>query len=375
MKSILFLSVMNGAAWGGSEELWYQSALWTARNGYPTGVCCFAWKAKSKKIQALEQAGCQLFLLPGKEMTGKMPLLGKLKGKAALRKVPFETYDQIIVSQGGWKDVAHAPFKKLYQRLKNYSLLYHNYNVQEKFSRRRSLAMKEWVNKASKNLGDTEKIFLAMATSYIMAIPNQGKLFNPLTFETPATPAPYPGQQQDNYIFSVFAALDTERKAQEILIEALAGEQWRDKNWELHLYGEGKDKKLLQELIASRQMQGKIFLRGKADNYQEAIRQTHLVLQITHIDAMPITVMDAMAMARPVVVSDVGDMPNWIKQDLNGWVANYVTVDSINHTLRLAWERKENWEAMGKESFAIFHRDFPEQPVEYFLKQTGFLTA
>ena len=53
-------------------------------------------------------------------------------------------------------------------------------------------------------------------------------------------------------------------------------------------------------------------LHGFMFNYKEAIRESHLVLQITHIDAMPITVMDSLAMARPVIVSNVGDMPDRI---------------------------------------------------------------
>ena len=34
MKSILFLSVMNGSAWGGSEEQWFRLALWMAKKKY-----------------------------------------------------------------------------------------------------------------------------------------------------------------------------------------------------------------------------------------------------------------------------------------------------------------------------------------------------
>ena len=46
MKSILFISVMNGAAWGGSEEQWYKTALWMCRNNYKVAVCVFDWGEK-----------------------------------------------------------------------------------------------------------------------------------------------------------------------------------------------------------------------------------------------------------------------------------------------------------------------------------------
>ena len=364
---------MNGAPWGGSEELWYQAALWTARNGYTVAVCCFDGEGKNKKMKELQQAGCKLFLLPGKEETKKQLLLGKIKLSKAIAEVPFEEYDKVIASQGGWKDVTHGPFKKLYRRLKDYVLIYHNYNVKEKFSFQKFSSLQKWAGKALKNLGDTPKIFQALEETYSLSIPNQEKLFNPLTFESPETATLYPEANDGKYIFSVFAALDTERKAQDVLIRALSGAGWRTRNWELHLYGEGKDREMLQNLVLEQKMQTKIFLRGNAADYKEAIRQSHLVLQITHIDAMPITVMDSLAMARPLVVSNVGDMPSWIKENTNGWVAYDVSVDSVNQTLEQAWNQRSNWSAMGKQSFAIFHRDFPANPVEYFLKQTGIL--
>lgn len=373
MKNILFLSVMNGSSWGGSEELWYQAALWTARYGYHTAVCCFDNEGKSTKMDELKAAGCKLFLLPGKEEVKKQPLLGKIKLNKAVAEVPFEEYDKVIVSQGGWKDVAHSPFKKLFRRMKDYVLIFHNYNVNEKFNFRKFMSLQKWADNAMKNLGDTPKIFHALEDAYSLSIPNQEKLFNPLTFETPETVATYPPTVEGKYIFSVFAALDTERKAQDVLIRALADPTWKKRNWELRLYGEGKDKEMLQKLITDLHMEQKILLKGNAVNYREAIAESHLVLQITNIDAMPITVMDSMAMARPLVVSNVGDMDSWVKENENGWVTDNVSAAAIGMTMEEAWNQQYEWPVMGKRSFEIFRKEFPAKPVEYFLKQTGIL--
>lgn len=364
---------MNGSSWGGSEELWYQAALNTARRGIETGVCCFNGIGKESRMNELKEAGCKLFMLPGKEITKRQLLIGKIKLNKAVAAVPFEEYDKVIVSQGGWKDVTYGPFKKLYTRLQQYVLIYHNYNVNEKFSLKKFSLLQKWADNALKNLGDTPKIFETLKNSYSLSIPNQEKLFNPLTFEVPETTTSYPEAVEGKYIFAVFAALDIERKAQDILIRALAATDWRNRNWELRLYGTGKDKELLQSLILEQGMQKKIFLPGNAADYKEAICQSHLVLQITNIDAMPITVMDSLAMARPLIVSNVGDMPFWIQENANGWVTETVTVKAIQQTLELAWDQRNNWPHMGKQSFTIFHRYFPANPVGYFLKQTGII--
>lgn len=364
---------MNGSSWGGSEELWYQAALDTARRGIETGVCCFNGIGKESRMHELKEAGCKLFMLPGKKITKGQLLIGKIKLNKAVVSVPFEEYDKVIVSQGGWKDITSGPFKKLYTRLKEYVLIYHNYNVNEKFSQRKFSSLQTWADNALKNLGDTPKIFETLKNSYSLNIPNQEKLFNPLTFEVPGATTPYPEVVEGKYVFAVFAALDVERKAQDILIRALSATEWRNRNWELRLYGEGKDKELLQNLLLELGMQEKILLPGNAADYKEAIRKSHLVLQITNIDAMPITVMDSLAMAKPLVVSNIGDMPSWIQENSNGWVTATVSVEAIRQTLELAWEQRNNWAGMGKQSFTLFRRDFPANPVEFFLKQTSII--
>jgi glycosyltransferase involved in cell wall biosynthesis len=373
MQKILFLSVMNGSSWGGSEELWFQAALNIARRGIETGVCCFNGPGKEFRMNELKEAGCKLFMLPGKEITIGQPIIGKMKLNKAVAAVPFEEYDKVIVSQGGWKDVTSGPFKKLFTRLNQYVLIYHNYNVNEKFSLKKFSLLQKWADNALKNLGDTPKIFEALKNSYSLSIPNQEKLFNPLTFEAPETITPYPEAVEGKYIFAVFAALDTERKAQDILVKALSAANWRNRNWELRLFGKGKDKEQLKNLILEQQMQTKIFLPGNAVDYKEAIRQSHLVLQVTNIDAMPITVMDSLAMARPLIVSKVGDMPFWIQENSNGWITETVSVEAIQQTMEMAWTHRDNWRDMGKQSFTIFCRDFPANPIEYFLKQTGII--
>ena len=369
MNSVLFLSVMNGSAWGGSEELWFQSAIWLAKNNYKVGVCCFEWPGKKDKLKQLKDAGCELYLLPGKNET--KTIWGKWKLNKAFKKVPLKNFEKIVVNQGGWKDVVYEPFKKICRTLNDYVLLYHNYNANEKFSKQKSLQLQCWIENAKKNLGDTLKIFETLEKIYSLSILNPERLFNPLTFELPQTATPYPETKNGKYIFSVFAALDTERKAQDVLIKTLTSPVWRDRNWELHLYGEGKDRALLQKLIVDLQMQAKIFLRGKAADYKDAIRQSHIVLQITHIDAMPITVMDSMAMARPLVVSNVGDMPQWIKENTNGWITDSVSINEVNLILEKAWNQRHNWPAMGKESYSNFRQNFPVDPIGYFLKQSG----
>ncbi|HEX2684116.1 MAG TPA: glycosyltransferase, partial [Ferruginibacter sp.] len=184
-----------------------------------------------------------------------------------------------------------------------------------------------------------------------------------VTFQPDEYPPPYPAFANNNCTWIMLAELDTARKAQDVLIKALSSAKWKSRNWELHIYGKGKDKNMLEDLVRSSGLENKIFLQGFTSNIKQTLQECHLLLQCTRIDAMPLSVVEAMAMARPCVVSDVGDMPVWIEDNVNGFVCNDVTINGVDETLECCWQQKENWAAMGKKAFDSFIKKYP-QPYE-----------
>lgn len=357
MRSIIFLSVMNGAGWGGSEEQWYQLALYYAKQKLHTAAVLFDWSEKADKIKALQNAGCQVYLLPQKNKS----LLYKWKLRQELNKIPFREYDHAFVNQGGWEDLLHAPLKMLNQRLPSYTLCFHNYQTGGRLSAKKLGLFKSWVNNAMLNLSDAQKTFDVLESNFNLVIPCKKVMYNPITFPVPLTASPYPNNKTVHFI--MLAALDKERKAQDILIETLSSQKWAVRNWVLELYGDGCDRKLLEQLIHSKKLEHKIFLKGHTNQVQQVLLSANLVLQCTHIDAMPISVTEAMAMARPCLVSNVGDMPLWVN-DKNGFVCQDVSILSLDNTLEKAWQLIDQWQDLGKEAFMTFKKMYPQPYIE-----------
>ena len=357
MRSIIFLSVMNGAGWGGSEEQWYQLALYYAEKKVKTAAVFFDWPEKAGKIKTLRDAGCQVYLLPKKNKS----LLYKWKLRQELNRIPFRDYDHAFVNQGGWEDLLHAPFKKLNQKLPSYTLCFHNYQTGGRLSATKLALFKSWVNNAILNLSDAQKTFDVLESNFNLNIPNKKVKYNPITFPVPGTASPYPNN--DTVQFVMLAALDKERKAQDVLIETLSSQKWKDRNWVLELYGDGRDRNFLEQLIHSKNIQHKIFLKGHTNHVQQVLLKANLVLQCTHIDAMPISVTEAMAMARPCLVSNVGDMPLWVN-DQNGFICPGVSIETLDDTLEKAWQSKNQWKVLGKEAFLAFKKNYPEPYIE-----------
>ncbi len=358
MRSVFFLSLMNGAGWGGSEELWFRTALWMSRNDYKVGIACYDWAEKQGRISELKNAGCSIYLLPNKKGLFKKAAL-----KKELNAIPFQEYNLTVINQGGWEEILHSPFRNLYKKLHNYVILNHNYNENAVLSFTKQKLLQQWIINSQMNFGATQKIFEVIENKFNISIDKKQTLVNPVTFKPDTSAGTYPAFANDGCTWIMLAELDTARKAQDILITALSAPKWKARNWQLHLYGKGKGKENLEKLITELNLKDKVFLKGFTTNIKQTLHDCHLLLQCTRIDAMPLSVVEAMATGRPCVVSKVGDMPAWVEDGMNGFVCNTVTAEGIDEVLERCWQQKNNWAAVGKNAFDTFIKKYP-QPYE-----------
>lgn len=368
---------MNGAHWGGSEELWYKTALFASSRGMKVGCAAYDWPEKEEKLRLLEKNGCRVYRLPNrgrkkKSLGDKLSykLITPIRLRAAIQNLSTNEYDIVVVNQGGFEVISN-PWKNIYKRLSHYALLFHNYKSGEDIKLRHKETLRQWVLRSKANLFASSEIANFLNQQLGITVPNSEIVLNPITFSAPSTLTPYPALINDRYVFVMLAALDVHRKAQDNLIRALSSTKWKSRNWELHIYGEGRDRKLLEELISETKNRDKIFLKGHSKNVQTVLTNSHLVLQLSHMDAMPLSVVEAMSMSRPLVVSRIGDMPKWVIDGENGWVAEDASVEQINQALERAWQQKEKWALAGEKSFEVFNKKFPASVELRLLQQLG----
>ena len=374
MKSVLFISLMNGGAWGGSEELWFQTALYAAKHGYKVGCAFYEWPQKAERIQQLKDAGCKLYLFSnrGKDKGAFFERLHYKINKRMVRwyahRLPFSQYDRVVINLG-YLEILDFYWKRFFYHLKDYTLLFHVYDDNDRVWEKRKELLRQWLLRARHNLFASARIKTYLEKEVGIEVPNADTLINPLCFKAPQERSPYPLLHNGDYLFVMLATLDTRRKAQDNLIAALATPKWRERNWQLKLYGGGDDEQQLRDQVASAAMGEKIQLKGHTKDVKAALAEAHLLLQMTHIDAMPLAVMEALAMARPMAVSNVGDMPKWVTEDVNGWISEDASVEQIDQTLEKAWQARHCWDEMGKASFQLFQEKFPPIPEAYLLEQ------
>lgn len=374
---ILFVSLMNSDSWGGSEELWFKVALWALDQNCEVTCLLYFWKEKEPRLAALRSKGAKIIMIPndGRKKRDiferlRYEWITKLQQSLFLKRFRFAEFDHVLFNQGGFMELANSPWKHLYHSMPTYSIMYHNYVENFVFRKAKATALVKWLLKASHNFFASERGAYILAHQLSLdSIPSKTVFINPISdkvLEYSNSCQIIANKESSVFIFIVLAALDVQRKAQDNLINALAGPAWRDREWVLKIYGEGRDITYLRDLVRQQALDDRVLLMGKTNQVDDVLREADLFLQITHIDAMPISLVEALAMGKPAIVSNIGDMCLWVKDGINGWVSKDASVEAIQATLELAWAHREAWSKMGKASFNFFQTKYPEKPESVF---------
>jgi glycosyltransferase involved in cell wall biosynthesis len=371
-KRILFISVMNGAAWGGSEIQWMQAALYGKQQGYDVSCMVYHWPQKINNLKPLIDAEVKIINIPNYGRA-KLNILQRLIHEWFVKPIQnnfiknfnYADYDYVYVNQGGFSEVTGIAWATVYTKCKYYALAFHNYEKAFVFSPEKKTILQNWINNAAQVFFASTQIKNVVSEQINLHIKNYTIIKNPITIEQSTAVTPFAPLQNNNYVMVMIAYLDVRRKAQDNLIKAFAC-FGKDKNCILEIYGSGEDEEMLQLLINQYNLQQQVFLKGHTSDVKTVLQQAHLVLQLTHIDAMPITVVEAMSMSRPVAITPVGDMPLWIQDEQSGFIAKDSSVNEIQQVLERAWHKKENWQQLGKNAFDNFCKLYPTDVNAYF---------
>jgi glycosyltransferase involved in cell wall biosynthesis len=77
-----------------------------------------------------------------------------------------------------------------------------------------------------------------------------------------------------------------------------------------------------------------------------------------------LALLEAMSYNRMAVVTDVGDARELIDDGINGFIADAPTVKHIDEALERAWEKRNDWEEMGKLAGQRLLATKPADPIQ-----------
>jgi colanic acid/amylovoran biosynthesis glycosyltransferase len=129
-----------------------------------------------------------------------------------------------------------------------------------------------------------------------------------------------------------------EQKGQLLLVEA--GKQLGDAGHqiELVLVGDGPMRSEIESRISDCRLQSHIRITGWASGevVMREIQESRVFVLPSFAEGLPVVIMEAMALGRPVISTYVAGIPELVRPSENGWLVPAGNVDTLAHAIREA---------------------------------------
>ena len=348
-------------AWGGSEELWYQMAQQALSEGHRVIHYSFETPSKHPKIFELEQKGMIEYDRPGyvPEGVSQAERLFHLGINYLSKKIinPFTALKtdrpDVILYNGTCYSIANE--KELVTMLEGdlssipfFYLGHLNHDLRREITNEEATIVRRIYGRSRKVFFVSERNLQTATRDLCCDIPNSQVIRNPVNMNQHGVLA-YP--PDDCMHLALVGNLVTIHKGQDILFQVLQRPHWRNESWKLNIYGSGSDESYLRMLSQYYKLDHKIIFHGRIQDIRGAWEHNHMLLMPSHMEGMPLAVVEAMLCGRTCVATDVGGHKEWIDDGVTGFIAEGSNADAIDHALRRSWQRRHEWDAMGRSAY------------------------
>jgi glycosyltransferase involved in cell wall biosynthesis len=152
-------------------------------------------------------------------------------------------------------------------------------------------------------------------------------------------------------------------KAQYLLLEVLAEDVWKSRNWQLTFIGiEGFGKFYLEKMIDFYGLnREKIEILPHLGNVFEEIAKNDVMLMTSLAEGTPFAMIEAMACGRPALGTPIGGIPELIIENRTGWLAKTVDVADIGEKLEQVWQERSKWQEFGRQAQSNVEKNYTEE--------------
>ena len=359
-----FVSTMVDWPWGGSEELWSQTAVQLKRAGHDVQALVVHRPRQSDKVTSLAQYGIRIETYP----SYRVGLPGRIWNKLTLSHrrshggLKAFRPDLVIISQG--HNAGGLDWAKLCRDESiPYVLIVHCNSEHWWFDDRT-------VEEAAACYRSAQTVFCVSQSNLKLLrmqlaepLRNAEIVWNPYNVSPTTIPA-WP-VDHERWRLACVARLDPAAKGQELLLQVLARPEWRARPIEVSFFGEGPHELALRRLAGMLHLND-VYFRGQVSDIEGIWRQNHMLVLPSRYEGLPLVLVEAMWCGRPAVVTDVAGNTEVCVDNETGFVAPAPTVSLLADTLERAWERREDWRRMGLAARERAERQIPRDPIPVF---------
>lgn len=359
---LLFFSSMGGSPWGGSEELWADAARRAVAAGHEVAVSVFDFGEPVRHVAALERAGARLILRP-RRLSWAAKAAALVSEPEWLRAIGRWGPQAVCLSQGSayecvgrrstrafsdWLARGEEPYVNVVQFNEPKDDL-----TAGTLSRSRRL-----YGGASCNAFVAARNITEAAATLGGPVPRARVVRNPVNLAR-ADPLAWP--EEGGMRLACVARLHVDAKGQDMLLEALAARPWRGEDWTLSLYGAGQDEGRLKEQASRLGLAEKVRFMGQTSDIRGVWAEHHLLVLSSRAEGTPLAMVEAMILARPCLVTDVGGCADWVVDGENGFLAA-PTVEGLGAALDRARAARGRWPELARAARATAERLHDPEP-------------
>jgi glycosyltransferase involved in cell wall biosynthesis len=369
-----FISLMSGCPWGGSEELWSQTAMKLAQQKFAVSASVHQWSPLHPRLEQLRQAGIDFHLRPSGYRLwrrGLHTIFGEgtpLKLREFARFLQSSKPNLLVISTGGALppiDVvelcvaSRIPFVSIGQA--NDDHVWFPDDVARRYRDALAKAVRcYFVSEA--NLRLTEKQIGAK-------FENAEVVRNPFNISYSAAPV-WPTPSEDHGLrIACVGRLHPPSKGQDILLEALSREQWNHRAWHLTFCGEGPCKEVLQKQTGRLGLGDKVTFAGYIDDVESIWGANHALVLPSRYEGLPLALVEAMLCGRPAIVTDVAGHKEVVDDGITGFLAESPTVPALGRALDRAWKMRGELQSMGRAAGKRIRELVPPDPAAEFAER------
>jgi glycosyltransferase involved in cell wall biosynthesis len=362
---------MSGYGWGGSENLWAQTAKRLAGEGhqvYASVVRCGGPRPELAKLrasgvtvserpQSLVPIWAKVAQKLGLTLSQKVLRSGPRRWLAAIRP------DLVCVSNG---DVAYGT-----DWLRDCQALGIGcVNVAQ--------ANHEQYWPADDLADELRRVFMAAQRCFFVSegnlrlfekqiaqsLPNAEVVRNPFNVRWDAQ-CPWPSGSQV-WQLACIGRLEPYAKGQDLLMEVLSRAEWRERAISVSIYGQGPFETSLRRLAEHHGLSGRVRFCGHVDDVEAVWAGHHALIMPSRYEGLPLVMVEAMLCARPVIATDVAGHRELIDEGVTGFLAEAPTTHLLAAAMERAWNRRAEWQSMGAEASRRVRQRVPRDPAGIF---------
>jgi colanic acid/amylovoran biosynthesis glycosyltransferase len=123
----------------------------------------------------------------------------------------------------------------------------------------------------------------------------------------------------------------TEQKGQLLLVEAARRLMVQGVDFELVLAGDGELRGAIEELVTSHNLQSRVRITGwiASERVRDEILASRALVLPSFAEGLPMVIMEAMALRRPVISTFVAGIPELVQTGEHGWLVPAGDVDAL----------------------------------------------